>query len=308
MDVKIAPKVKVNMPPQPKRVVEHSFDFGSAIGAFGQAGEALHEAFEDISSAFDKNTDLDLMPMDNEQAIRRRIEQQFNKRKEFNIHLVSFLMVNALLWVIFGSSGGSDFAWPLIVTLGWASGLAAHAVETYFVTGRRATRRLEAIQGEFYNTFGENWQSADRKELKRIRGRVSQAINKRREFYQHFAVYIFINIMLWYIYAQSTGLPFGIGSALDSIPFPWPILVTLGWGIGLVSHAVDAGSAIMRERAINRAVEREQQRLYAGEKPKRERRRDDSRHVRLTEDGEFTDSMVESFEDDEKPKRGRRRR
>ncbi|MFN8452819.1 MAG: 2TM domain-containing protein, partial [Anaerolineae bacterium] len=295
-----------------KRVIEASFDFTDASRAIESVGNAVRNAVEGISGSFDKTNDPDLMPLDDEDAIRKRVEMQFTKRREFFGHVVVYVMVNALLWVLFGSGFvqgilggdlGGLLSFPIvpIVLLAWGSGLAAHAVETYYATGRRAASRLNAIQDEFYREFGPDWRRANRKELRRIRDRVSSAISKRREFVQHLAVFIPINIMLWLIYFSSAG------TFLDfAHSFPWPLIVLLGWGIGLVSHGFEAMTSISRERAISRAVERERDRLYSGEKPKREEPSDYSREVRLTEDGEFTDSMIEDMDAEEKAKRDRR--
>ncbi len=306
-----------------KRVIEASFDFSDASKVIQSAGNAVRGAIEGISASMDPYADLDLVPMDDPEAIRRRLQQQFNKRKDFIGHLVSFVFVNAILWVIYMSGSGIltnfihdpnidtllvGFPWPLIVLLGWGSGLAAHAVETFYVTGRRARQRLRLIQSEFYHVYGEDWTRADRKELRKIRDRVQQPITKRREFFEHLGVYVLINLMLWMIFSFSGGFP------LDG--FPWPLIVSLGWGIGLVINAFEALSAGVNERALQRAVEREQDQLY--ETGKRKRQQFDEPHtslddldvaaprVRLTQDGEFTDSMIEEIESDEKPKRSRR--
>ena len=119
---------------------------------------------------------------------------------------ISFAVgVNILLWIIFGILTGPILGvpWPLIVMLGWGAGLAAHAVETYYATGARASRRLRVIQGEFYRELGPDWPKADRKELRRIRERAVQPITKRREFIDHLAVFIPINIMLWVIFGTT---------------------------------------------------------------------------------------------------------
>ena len=282
-----------------KRTIEAQFDFSDAGRALGQAGSAVRSALEEISSSWDNSRDPDLMPADDESAIRMRVEQQFNKRKEFIGNLSAFVMVNIVLWIIYGVSGGIlGFPWPLIVMFGWGAGLAAHGIETYYATGKRSSRRLRIIQGEFYRQFGPDWPQADRKELRRIRDRAVQPITKRREFADHLAVYICINIMLWIIYG-TTGILSG---------FPWPLIVMFGWGIGLVFHGAETvmtGSS--RENAVQRAIEQERERMYdEGEKPKRAMRSDDSREVRLTEDGEFTESMVEEINHEEKQKRSGR--
>lgn len=289
-----------------RRVVEAEFDFSDAGKALAHAGSVVRSAIEEISDNFEHaTTDPDLVPMDDPAAIRRRVEAQFNKRKEFVAHLISYVFVNAVVWVIFGATARFvGFPWPLLVTLGWGSGLAAHAIETFYATGRRARRRLQIIQGAFYNAFGDDWPKADKKELRRIRYNAIQPLTKRREFFEHLAVYVLINAMLWSIFGLSSGLPFGLGALATS--FPWPLIVMLGWGVGLAIHGAEALSASSRQDAIDRAVERERDQFYAGEKPKHDSRSDSSRNVRLTEDGELTESMVEEIDSEEKAKRSGR--
>lgn len=310
-------EVKKQARREAKRVIEASLDFSNAERAIQSVGDAVRSAVEGISNSFDRTNDPDLMPLDDEEAIRRRVEIQFNKRKEFGAHVIVYIFVNALLWVVLGSGFlegivgnlGGILSFPIVpvVMLAWGSGLAAHAVETYYVTGERAASRLHAIHDEFYRAYGDGWRRANRKDLRQIRDRVSAAINKRREFIQHLAVFAFINLMLWVIYAGSAGTFLDFASG-----FPWPLIVMLGWGIGLVSHAFEAMTAASRERAISRAVERERDRLYEGEKPKRDRQltgdSDYSREVRLTEDGEFTESMIEDIDAEEKAKRDHHQR
>jgi serine/threonine protein kinase len=283
-----------------KRTVEASIDLSNVGTALQTAGDAVREVWQTISSnAGDRYADLDLVPMDDEIAIRKRVEAQINKRKEFYGHLIAFGVVNLALWIIF-SFIQIGFPVPLVVTLGWGAGMAAHAIETMYATGRRARLRLQTIQGEFYRSYGANWEKADRKELRRIRDRVVQPITKRREFAEHLVVFICINLMLWIL-----------NTTFIQADFPWPVLVTLGWGIGLVFHAFEAVTSASHENAINRAIDRERDQLYAGDKPKRDQSYvsdspERSSGVRLTEDGEFTDSMIDEIEADERARRKRR--
>ncbi len=264
-----------------QRIVEAQFDFANASNVVRQAMEGIGNAIESST-----NTDPDFIPMNDETAIRRRIETQFNKRKEFFSDLGPYLLVNAILWIIFGHGGG--FPWPLFITLGWGAGLAAHAVETYYATGKRVTRRLRLIQNAFDQELGPDWPHANREELKRIRHRVSEPLTKRREFFDHLAVYLCINAMFWIVFGGGDG-------------FPWPLIITLGWGIGLVAHAAEMFSVVSRESAIEKAIAKEREQAgYINEKPKRERR------VRLTDDGEFTESMAEEINSEEKAKRSGR--
>jgi len=136
-----------------------------------------------------------------------------------------------------------------------------------------------------------------------IRARVEKRFKERQAFLIHLSIYIFINLVLWgmwFIVPQAA--PAMLASALEpgEIEFfmlPWPLIVTLGWGIGLVSHFLSyyykyGAGAEQREQAIQREVDRELARRDADgyiEKPKRDRR------VHLTEDGEL-ETVVETDE------------
>jgi serine/threonine protein kinase len=290
-----------------RRVVERSFDFGNIGRTIEQAGEAIGEALEDLGS---KDDDLDLR--DDEQAIRRRVEREFKKRSEFTMHAIMFALVNLLLWGIYLLAGGQpgdlgelarSFPWPLIVSFGWGSGLAAHAIETHYETGARAARRIRIVRDELYRLYGSDWSSVNRRELRRVRKRIESPIKKRQEFIQHASVYVLISLMLWVIFYMGSGLPLGL-SELNL--FPWPLIVMGAWGIGLAAHAMDTFGAGRQERAIQRAVEREREQQWADEKPKRDFDDDEARQIRLTGDGELTDSVVEQWERDERGKRSRR--
>lgn len=89
--------------------------------------------------------------MDDEKRIRQQVEKQFKEREGLIIHSVIFLMINALLWMIYFfliSPEDRGFPWPLIVTLGWGSGMVAHVITYYNQFGGGALRREEAVQRE----------------------------------------------------------------------------------------------------------------------------------------------------------------
>jgi serine/threonine protein kinase len=302
-------------PPNPEThvVIEKTLDFGEVSKFIGQAGEAIQDAFESWNT---KNIDYELAPYEDEEVLRKRIEAQFKKRGEFVGHVIAYVLVNALLWIIFSGTGGLSFLgddphllqwlafpWPMIVSLGWGAGLVAHFFDTYFQTGSRDERRYRAIRSELHRLYGNNWRGVDRRELKKVRRRVERPFKKRSEFFQHIGVYILINAMLWMIYLFGGNLP-DVGEAVQV--FPWPALVTLGWGIGVVADFIETVGAAGRERAIQRAIEREY-----GEKRKNSDEVSESsaaREIRLTADGELTDSMAVEWEDEDKPKRSESRR
>lgn len=57
---------------------------------------------------------------------------------------------------------------------------------------------------------------------------------KRASFKKHLATYIVINIFLWLIW-YFTGR-----NGDDNRGLPWPVWSTLGWGVGLAFHYINA--------------------------------------------------------------------
>jgi hypothetical protein len=91
------------------------------------------------------------------------------------------------------------------------------------------------------------------------------------------------------------------------------MFVTLGWGIGLVSNALSAfgqstQNLASQEEQIQREIERERQRL--GNSAVQKRKHDEldaagepAPPLRLTDEGELTDSFVEEWDEEQKRKR-----
>jgi len=137
--------------------------------------------------------------------------------------------------------------------------------------------------------------SNDNIDYEAIRQRAEKRVRQRVEFVQHLSVYVIINLILWALWLVAA-------SAIQSpiVHFPWPILVTLGWGIGVAIHGMVVYTQtsmmdVMRESAIEQEVRREMRLrgLDANsadlEKPKRDRA------VRLSDDGEMV--PVDELED-----------
>jgi len=121
-----------------------------------------------------------------------------------------------------------------------------------------------------------------------VRKRVARRLAKRREFLTHFAIYVFVNLLLWGIFTSS-----GLRNS-EGFGFPWPMFVSFFWGIGVISHGVEFYNSLgrveaRREERIQREVDMERVRLGLSEKPKREfyekPKRDPS--VRVGDDGEL---------------------
>ena len=228
--------------------------------------------------------------VDSEAEIRRRVEQRLKKRGEFYIHLTVYVAVNLALWVVWLLMG-SVFPWPLVLSLGWGAGLIGHGIDVYYTSGGRDTRREQVIHDTLRRIYGEDWRaSATQEDYTRIRKEIEKDFNKRKEFLIHLGTYIPINLLLWLVWFLTN----------EVFDFPWPLVLSLGWGVGLVIHAIDVyfatGSRLAaREAAIQREIERERERLYA-EKPKRSR-------LVIADDGELMEVVEDEWEDRSKAKR-----
>lgn len=296
-----------------KRVVEASIDFSDIGNSLRELGQSVKSAIEEENISINiindeggsSNSDLDLAPPHDERAAYKRVQKAMKQRNEFFGHLVTFLIVNIGLIALGGGLGDliggelqnfmNSITWQIFPLFGWGAGLAAHAVETYFKTGSRATRRTKIVHVALRREYGDEWwTAASKKELKKVRSQALAPTKAREDFLQHLAVFTMINAMLW--------LAFGMDGAT------WPIFVTGGWGIGLVINAFEALGAGRNQRAIEKAVERERRELLDETDYQRKRKndslameRDDS--VRISSDGEFTDSMVQEIEREQRRSR-----
>lgn len=64
-----------------------------------------------------------------------------------------------------------------------------------------------------------------------LRDQALRSLKKRRDLHTHAFAYLTINLLVWGVWLL-------IGMAADNW-WPWPLWVTLGWGIGLAFNAWD---------------------------------------------------------------------
>lgn len=86
-------------------------------------------------------------------------------------------------------------------------------------------------------------------ENQEIYERAKERVEAKLEFYRHLAIYVGVNILLTIINLITTP---------DSLWFVWPLL---GWGIGIVVHAVrvfivPTGSSF-KDRMIEQEIEKQ---------------------------------------------------
>jgi len=80
-----------------------------------------------------------------------------------------------------------------------------------------------------------------------LRRKAEKIAEKKRGFYIHILVYLFVNILLYAIWLTTGGLG----------TFPWPIFVTIGWGIGVAAHIfVTFGKGIDNSKMVEKEYQR----------------------------------------------------
>ena len=65
-----------------------------------------------------------------EQQLREQALASLKRKAEFRTHLIVYILVNALLIVIWAVTSGGFF-WPMFPMVGWGVGLGLHAFESY---------------------------------------------------------------------------------------------------------------------------------------------------------------------------------
>lgn len=65
-----------------------------------------------------------------DEELREQAILQLKKKRDFHTHVFVYLIVNAMLVVVWAVTG-ADFFWPVFPILGWGIGVAANAWDVY---------------------------------------------------------------------------------------------------------------------------------------------------------------------------------
>jgi len=87
-------------------------------------------------------TELEQPTGDREQALIR-----LKKRRDFQGHVMAYLIINAALWGVWAATG-AGYAWPAWVTGAWSIGLLMNAWDVYFrapITEADVQREIERL-------------------------------------------------------------------------------------------------------------------------------------------------------------------
>lgn len=80
--------------------------------------------------------------------LRGRALAQLKKKSDFRIHLLIYVLVNAMLILIWAMTGATFF-WPAFVLAGWGIGVVANGVDAYVVhepTEQQIAEEIERLR------------------------------------------------------------------------------------------------------------------------------------------------------------------
>ena len=231
-----------------------------------------------------------------EVLIRERVEKKFRARRTLLAHALVYVAVfgvAALNLVLSGSGGQSNWLDILAPAQLWGLGLAVHTLRYYFGQGPGAEQREAAGEREISREIA--WNGADSVDEVGVRRRMAKKFKARRAIAMHAAVFLIMGlpIFLFDLFGPSRA---------DQIGFVafWGAL--LGWQCWRYFNRHGAGAA-KREAEIQGEISRQMRLSEAREQERLGRLVDegavefgiggDKRGVRLTEEGELSDSFVE---------------
>jgi hypothetical protein len=80
-----------------------------------------------------------------------------------------------------------------------------------------------------------------------LRRKAEKIAEEKMGVYIHVTIYLIVNILLYVIWWINGG----IGT------FPWPVIVTIGWGIGVVAHIfVTFGKGIDKSKMVEKEYQK----------------------------------------------------
>jgi hypothetical protein len=79
---------------------------------------------------------------------REEALSRLKKKRDFQGHLITYIVVNAALWAVWAATG-SSYPWPAWITGGWAIGLLLNAWDVYLrspITEAELQREIERLR------------------------------------------------------------------------------------------------------------------------------------------------------------------
>jgi len=208
--------------------------------------------------------------------------------------------------------------WALIAVFFWAGGVAAHRVSVNDLSAKREDHRERKLFGQLENRYGEDWAGTiTQGQYEEVKNAVDNRFTRVRDFRAHLWVFIFGNAALatlWsYLEAgfwatadyvrEVEGNPADADVLAQIASEPRFLIITMLWLVVLLVQG--AHVLFQREYAAEDELARERELTRSRRTPLPKQKRADTPGaaladgppaVRLTEDGELTNSTVEAWE------------
>ncbi|PJF23147.1 MAG: hypothetical protein CUN56_02375 [Phototrophicales bacterium] len=209
----------------------------------------------------------------------------------------------------------AQLPWAMFVALIWGSGLVSHALRVFYNSGARLRRKRERIQRDMVMYYGENWQDeVSDATYQRVRRSVEKRANKIVALLSHFVAATAITVVVsigWEPISEMIQNLHRLDetSRVPLILPPVPYIVMILMYVSVLIHGVVNILTWLtgiddRERAIQREIARERE-LVGINQPVKKRKIEEldeyiPPQVRLTNDGEFTESFIDEMQNQQK--------
>jgi serine/threonine protein kinase len=227
-----------------------------------------------------------------EEIAQRRIKKRRDNQIGLVGHAIPYVIVN--LFIVLGSLMDGDPSLGIFITpLAWGAGLAAHAITVYYMGRGRVEKLYRDFDNDMAEQHGGDWREwLSETDVSRAWLAAKERYEQQIGFASHAAVYVFINAMIWLTW---------IIASSDGFVFPYPAIVNLAWGFGLVMHGLYV-RGLDASNAPHESIQAELDMMEGGTSAAiPEKRKHNLADDSGASDGELTDSAVDVLE-------GRRRR
>ncbi|MCU0497560.1 MAG: serine/threonine protein kinase [Anaerolineae bacterium] len=256
-----------------------------------------------------------------EKSVGRRVSQRVERNREFIGHSFTFVFLSALLiafnptYAAFVAEEFGEFAilasLPVVigVLVMWFGGVISHGVSVFYNTGQRYDQKRQMIAEQMELRYGPDWvDTVEDAQYRPVSRSVQRGFERRVSFWQHvtsgLATAFGVAMIFPMLYPEF--LPGLMGDAIRFLPEQSHVIFFVLMLISIVIHGAQMLlSPILgeeaKQRATQREIEREHSLSISTRKTKNtEKAKNDPMYdqvVRLTDDGEFTESMIQSMDD-----------
>ncbi|MCU0479657.1 MAG: protein kinase [Anaerolineae bacterium] len=265
-----------------------------------------------------------------EDYVRRRVKKRINDRRGLIGHIAMYVIAMAVAIPLnptiqagiqsFFTTGILEFVDQatatalaplaglpvvLLVGLGWGAGVISHILDVFYRSGRRQERKRELINREMTDLYGEYWrETVTDSEYRPIREWVRRRFSRRLGFMKHAVHTVANSINLFMVLPILSALILNLTADAFLAQLPVLIFIIMAGALAVHGAGVILGEMFDtgHEREIQKEIAKEKERLGLGETEKakntlstidkRKRISDNDIELRLTEDGELSESLV----------------